>query len=119
MKKLFKTITVVFLISIILTLFTACAPSTVKEAETKLKNKGYSVIYAYETNENGMLGAINATKVKKGNANTIKAFLYKNSATANKVKNNYKNLTSSTEKLIIAGSWVIIATDGAYEDFIS
>ena len=90
----------------------ACTPSNVEEAETKMKEAGYTVIAYSNDDAEGLVGGLNATKFADLELDTITAAYFE---TADDAKAFYEKLdeTGATQD----GKWVYWGTEDAVEDF--
>ena len=110
MKSLVKKSFLLFLISLLLVMATACAPSSLKSCKNKMENAGYSV-YDYESYReiDGCKGGVVAT-IYYGKPSYLNCLLFEDAKSA---KAYYGKLKQGW----LENVWVVWGTDDAYKVF--
>ena len=122
MKKFAKILSLV-LVTVIAACMLACAPSTVDEAKTKMKDMDYVVVTATKiVNSDGYVGGITATKYIDdgddwvGDVITITAYLFETSKQAEAYAESWGKKISA--QITVNGKWAYVGDEEAVKDFI-
>ena len=115
MKRFLKSLSLGLVVAFVGVLLCACAPANTEKAEAKMKEAGYAVVaYEKDTNEEGLVGGISATKVSlTDESGHITALLFDSAKTAKTYYEKHEN----NENIGQAGKWVYWGTENAIEVF--
>lgn len=115
MKRFLKSLSLGLVVAFVGVLLCACAPANTEKAEAKMKEAGYAVVaYEKETEEEGIVGGISATKISlTDESGHITALLFDSMKSANAYYEKHEN----NENIGKSGKWVYWGTENAIEVF--
>lgn len=116
MKKTITIISLILVISIAAVLLTSCVPSTLANAQTKLQEAGYSVVYYDGNTVEGVEGYI--IGIKSLNSGYLMATLYDSIDSAKKAHAKHTSENQEGEREVKrSGRWVYIGDKEGLKDF--
>ena len=122
MKKIFKIMLCLVFCTFICVCAVACAPSSIKKAENKMWEEGYTVTVNYDDVEGiiGEKGYIKAVESDNDGNEILEAYLFDKTSDAKAFYEKAETFFNKQANMRIfrEGKWVICATSDAYEDFM-